>query len=458
MSLVWPILAALGLSLLFSTLHIALVDLARSSLEEIAAIRNRPWATRRISRILADTAGHARVAAVLRVLSDAVLVVFSIAEVADLRGRVSPNASDIAIGLAAGGVLVWAFSVAIPMSVAWHCGERLIYAFSLLLRALYWAGTPFNAAAVFLDEMVRRLAGAPEGDKSEVLQAELLSVVEEGEREGQIDEEEKEMIEAVVEFRNLTAKQVMTPRTEIEAFEATDDLGAVTRIIKEIGHSRIPVYQDSMDNVLGIFYVKDLMRWLAGDASRTAGQPFRLKNILRPALFVPETKPVRELLKELLKKKVHIAMVADEFGGTAGLVTIEDIVEEIVGDIKDEYELPDEGKAEVEVKPDDRTAVVDARAYIDDVNHALTPLGWSLPDSDDYDTVGGFVITTLGRIPEEGESFRHDRALVTVLEASPTRVLKVRLEVQAGEEPAPEDREGTPSDGAETREESPQAE
>jgi putative hemolysin len=439
--LTWTILLALWFACLFSALHIALVDLARASLEEIAAVRNRPRATRRIERILEDTAGHARAAAVARVAFDAVVVVGMVAQVAALRGHGAATAGDAAIGAAVGAALIWVFGVVVPMAIAWHAGERLVYACSLLLRVAHVAAVPLNAGAAWLNEAVRRLSGAPAGEQAEVLQAELLSVVEEGEREGQIDEAEKEMIEAVVEFRNLTAKQVMTPRTEIEAFEATDDLGAVTRIIRQIGHSRIPVYQESLDNVLGIFYVKDLMRWLAGESmpgqgneARRPGQPFRLRSILRPALFVPETKPVRELLRELLQKKVHIAMVADEFGGTAGLVTIEDIVEEIIGDIKDEYEQPDEGRAMVEVKPDDHAAVVDARAYIDDVNDALAPLGWSLPDSDDYDTVGGFVITTLGRIPAQGESFRHDRAVVTVLEATATRVLKVRLEVRPAEE------------------------
>lgn len=437
MSLLWIIVIALALGLVFSTLHIALVDLARASLEEITLVKNRPRTTRRIERILRDTAGHARAVAVIRIVCDGVVIIATVAAVAEARGTWPPTPTDAAIAIAAGSLLVWVFGVTLPMSIAWHSGERLIYTSSLMLRALFWLALPLHSAAAFLDEMVKRLAGAQTGTRGEVLQAELLSVVEEGERVGEIDEAEKEMIEAVVEFRNLAAKQVMTPRTEIEAFESTDDLGAVTRIIRQIGHSRIPVYQESLDNILGIFYVKDLMLWLAGDqkgAARTAGQPFRLRSILRPALFVPETKPVRELLRELLQKKVHIAMVADEFGGTAGLVTIEDIMEEIVGDIKDEYEMPDEGKPEVEVKGDERTAVVDARAYIDDVNDAIAPLGWSLPDSDDYDTVGGFVITTLGRIPEQGESFRHDRAVVTVLEATATRVLKVRLEVRAPDE------------------------
>jgi CBS domain containing-hemolysin-like protein len=145
------------------------------------------------------------------------------------------------------------------------------------------------------------------------------------------------MIEAVVALRDKTVEQIMTPRTEIAAMEYTDDLGAVTGIIRKIGHSRIPVYKGSLDTIVGIFYVMDLMKWLAGSGVRAgSNKPFELQAILRPALFVPETKTVRELMKELLEKKLHIAMVADEYGGTAGLVTIEDIVEEVFGEIYDE--------------------------------------------------------------------------------------------------------------------------
>src|SRR5690606_22699110 len=137
--------------------------------------------------------------------------------------------------------------------------------------------TPLHVLPATVNEVVRPLAGAKSGDQAEVLEAELLSVVEEGEREGQFDEAERDMIEAVFEFRNLTAEQVMTPRTEIEAFELTNDLGAVTRIIRETGHSRIPVYEGSLDNIVGIFYVKDLMRWLAGEGARSNGKPFDLR-------------------------------------------------------------------------------------------------------------------------------------------------------------------------------------
>lgn len=426
----WLFVVAALLGAIFSTLHLALVDLSRGALEEIAEVRNRPRATQRVREILARTSDHARAVALPRVLLDGAAVIGAVLWVAALRGNASPTWADALIGVVVAGAAVWLSGTLVGMALAWYLGERIVYALSPVVRAAAVLCGPFDALARGVNETVRRIAGAKGDQRAEVLEAELLSVVEEGEREGQLDEAERDMIEAIFEFRDLTAEQVMTPRTEIEAFELTNDLGAITRIIKDIGHSRIPVYEGSLDNIVGVFYVKDLMRWLAGDGTRGNGKPFELKSILRPALFVPETKPVRELLRELLSKKVHIAMVADEYGGISGLVTIEDIVEEIVGDIRDEYEAhepPDEAK--VEVKPEEHAAEMDARAYIDDVNDAIEPLRWKIPEADDYDTVGGFVITTLGRIPEQGEKFTHDRATVTVLEATPTRVVRVRLEV-----------------------------
>ncbi|HYE02480.1 MAG TPA: CNNM domain-containing protein, partial [Phycisphaerales bacterium] len=336
---VWIALAALLAGALFATLHLALVDLARAALEEIASLRSRPRASRRVQAILADVPAHARPLGLVRVLCEAVVVLALVAQLALARAAAAPQARDLALGLAIAVPLLWLVNVALASSLAWHVGERAVYSHSHLIRALYLMLTPLRAVARFVDEVVKRLAGVQSSNQSEVLEAELLSVVEEGEREGQLDESEADMIEAVVEFRNLTVEQVMTPRTEVQAFELTNELGAIIRAIRTIGHSRIPVYEGSLDNIVGIFYAKDLMLWLAGDGSRAgpSGTPFDLRSILRPAFFVPETKTVRELLRELLEKKVHIAMVADEYGGTSGLVTIEDIVEEIVGEIRDEY-------------------------------------------------------------------------------------------------------------------------
>jgi CBS domain containing-hemolysin-like protein len=320
----------------------------------------------------------------------------------------------------------------------------MIYACSRLIRLVYILTGPLRIVARFSDEVVRRLTGAAAHSPEQALHTELLSVVEEGEREGQFDESERDMIEAVVEFRNRTVEQVMTPRIDIEALEMTDDLGALINLIKGSNHSRVPVYEESLDHIVGVFYVKDLMRWLAGDGAKGSGKPFSLRAILRPALFVPETKTVRELLAELLKSRVHIAVVADEYGGTAGLVTMEDIVEEVFGDIQDEYEEVEDEPPSVRVHADGRSAEVDARASIGDANAELRDLGLELPESEEYDTVGGFVVTTLGRIPGAGEVLSHGRAKVTVLDAAPTRVNKVRVERVAEPGVLPEGGEETP--------------
>ena len=225
----------------------------------------------------------------------------------------------------------------------------------------------------------------------------------------------------------------MRPRTEIEGLELTDDLGFIRDFITKAGHSRIPVFKGDLDHILGILYAKDLLEFV-GDGSKSE---FELRPILREAQFIPETKPVRDVLSEFKTKKVHMSIVLDEYGGTAGLVTIEDVLEELVGEIQDEYEPEDESLPEILVQSGTRTAEVDARAYIDDVNDALEAIGLSIPDEDEYDTVGGFVLSALGRIPEMGENFQANGVVVRVLEAEPTKVTRVLIEpVAEGEEEA----------------------
>jgi putative hemolysin len=446
-ALVWIGIATLALVVgaVLSTLVQSLRDLSRGTLEEIAAIRNRPAVTKRINFILKDVEGHTAAVALPRVVCNLVLVVALVAYVGQIRGSAAMTWADAGISVGVASVFLWLFGVILPTSVAKHAGEGTIYTWSGVLRTCYILGKPIRGVARVVDEVVRRLSGHTDKNGAEAIEEELLSVVEDAKGEGAFDETEKEMIEAVVQFRNRTVAQVMTPRTEIEAIELTNDLGQVTKAVRDIGHSRIPVYEESLDHIVGIFYVKDLMKWLAGEARSGHGKGFELKTLLRPAFFVPETKTIRELLPELLSKRVHIAMVADEYGGTAGLVTIEDIIEEVFGDIQDEYEAPEEQAAEVKVQVDAKTAEIDARAYIEDVNAEIRSLGVELPESEDYDTVGGFVTVTLGRIPATGETFTNGKLLVTVLGAEPTRVTKVRVQVVADAE-TPEEEGRAPTE------------
>lgn len=442
---IWIALAALLLGGVFSVLHLALRDLAKAALEELGEMGRRPIATRRVQRILDDVDGHAAAMALPRIVLNMVTLIGLVVWIASLRGVGAVGWVDVVIGTALAAALSWVVGAVVALSVANHVGERAIYVFSWLVRGTHMAVAPAGVMVRFFDEVVRRLSGDRPQTEAEEAQAELLSVVEEAEREGAFDEAAREMIEAVVELRSTTVEQIMTPRTEINALEMTDDLEQVKALARSGGHSRVPVYEDNLDHIVGILYAKDLLRWMASDSAR-GSEGFRLKPLLREATFVPETKTVPDLLSELVSAKVHIAMVADEYGGTSGLVTIEDIVEEVFGEIWDEYEKPDEEMPTVLVDAAARSAEIDARAYIDDVNDELEPLGVALPEDEDYDTMGGFVLAKLGHIPKPGETLRYTpgstngddagdggtgrQLLVTVLESEPTRVLKVRVQVR----------------------------
>jgi putative hemolysin len=432
----WLLLIVTGLifGCVLSCLAQALRDLRKPLLEEIATIRKRPGATARVNKIIDDVEGHAASIALPRVVCNLLVVIALTLWVAELRQVERIDWPEIAIGVAVSTLLLWVFGTVIPASIARHAGESLVYRCSLLLRMGYWLVAPFRPFVRLVDEVVRRLAGSTAESTGKAIEQELLSVVEEAQEEGKFDNVERDMIEAVVRFRDRTVAQVMTPRTQIEAMPLSNDLSKVTASIRTIGHSRIPVFEGDMDHIVGIFYVKDLMRWLAGDGggSRT-GRLFDLRALLRPAYFVPETKTVRELLPELLNKRVHIAMVADEYGGTAGLVTFEDIVEEVFGDIQDEYEHGDETAPEVKIDTDARSAEIDARASIEDANYELLrALGVSLPESDEYETVGGFVTVSMGRIPEPGETLQFEGGTILILAAEPTRVTRVQAIFQGG--------------------------
>ncbi len=440
----WWLLLAIGLVMLsgwFGTLTLCLHRFSRGRLSSMAEDTESPRLAHRVEAIVADPHGHAAAMALLRIPLQLAAGISMVMWASGLLGEDEPGWAAAGIGIATASAMVWVFNVLIPQAVARHGAERTIMATSRSIRATRLALGPFGIIVRFTDEIVRRLAGADiqRGDNSP--DAELLSVVTERELDGHIDETERDMLEAVVEFRSTTVEQIMTPRTEIDALAYTDDLDAVLSFVEEHGHSRVPVYEESLDRMQGILYAKDLLRWirLHGGGGTGNGRSFVLREILRPLSFVPETKTVRELLTQLLAEKVHIAMVADEYGGTSGLVTMEDIVEEIFGDIQDEYETAEDAVGGVEIDTSDKSARIDARTPIDDANDELEDLGVELPESDDYDTVAGFVSATLGRIPETGEVFEHGKARVEILEAEPTRVVRVRVtlvepeRVEAGE-------------------------
>ncbi len=427
----WVAVLSTVLGGLLSTIYLCLRDLSRSRLEELAEERRAPAVILRVRHILEDMGGHANSILLPRILCNLVVAVAGVlwlitrSASPDAAAPVAPGLLLPALGVVLSALAILIFGAVIPQSVANHIPEATVLAMARPIRVIYTVMWPVRSVASFIDEVVRRLSGRTDADDAETAQEELLSVVDEVQREGQIDESARDMIEAVVEFRSTTVEQIMTPRTEIEAIDITAHVGDLIRTVREIGHSRIPVYEDDLDHIAGVFYVKDLMRWLAGE--HPPHHAFNMRDILRPAIFVPETKTVHELLRELLAKRVHIAIVADEFGGTAGLVTIEDIIEEVFGEIQDEYEVGLDGPEAPTIDPDARSADIDARTYIDDANDHLAPIGVEFPESEDYDTVGGFVTVGLGRIPTKGERVTLADIRVEIIEAEPTRVSKIRV-------------------------------
>lgn len=417
----WIGVIAFALGGFFASLQMSLRTASRAKAKRLAALRQ---IEDRVDPVFDHRQEHALAVAVVRIVclltGVGFVFVWAIGPDASLSER-WPRAVAAGVICVA---LVYMMGAAVPMSIAEHAGESLVLRAAPLLRVLRAVLMPLLVFARFVDEVVRRLAGAQELTEEEELEEEIRSVVSEKREEGSLDDSGRDMIEAVVDFRTTTVEEIMTPRTEIEGIQLTDDLASVRDFIAQAGHSRIPVYEENLDQIAGLLYAKDLLKLLGGDAGS-----FDLRSTLREARFVPETKRLDELLAEFQRDKVHLAIVLDEYGGTAGLVTIEDVIEEIVGEIHDEYEPESDSLPEIRVISAERAAVIDARAYIDDVNDRLEPLGAELPEDEDYDTVGGYVTTSLGHIPVAGESFRHNGFLVTVLEAEPTRVAQVRIEL-----------------------------
>ncbi|GAB4526956.1 MAG: hemolysin family protein [Anaerolineae bacterium] len=261
-----------------------------------------------------------------------------------------------------------------------------------------------------------------------ITEEEIMTLVDAGHTGGTIEDEEKEMIYSVLQLDQTHVSEVMVPRIDIIALDIQHSLDEAGSVFVNSGFSRVPVYEDNIDNIKGLLYAKDLLaHWNRDDIDKT------IRDLMRPAYFVPETKRVDELLKELQTQKVHLAIVVDEYGGTAGLVTIENIIEEIIGDIQDEYDLNEEADYE-QTGPYEYT--VDASIDLDDLNDLLDV---DLP-TDDSDTLGGYIYTHFGRVPVVGEIIDTEDLTMNVLSVDGRRIRKVHIiRKRTEEEQAEED-------------------
>ena len=412
----WVLIVASVLSCFFAANNLALHHLSRMRLEEVLRHKGKE---EKIETLVRKRNAFIVLTAVIRTVLNLLILLAAVIlfkEATDWRRLLTAT-------LVAGGIIA-VLGVAVPGSLARYAGEPLLAMSLPILRLCHLILQPVLWLLHLCDPIIRRLVGAGtelENGEFSPVEQEIIDVASEGEKAGLMDETQKDMIEAVVEFPNKTVGEIMPPRTDVSGIELSVRLDEVKQIVAETGHSRFPIYDGDLDHIVGVLYVKDLLR-LVG-AERT--EPFEIGQILRDALLVPESKTLRALLEEFQLRKVHLAIVLDEYGGTAGLVTIEDILEEIVGEIRDEYEPPDEAEPEIN-RVNDRCAEADGRVYIDDLNDELEI---AIPEDDDYDTVGGFVFSTLGHIPEVGESFDYENVRVTVLAAEKTKINKIRVEI-----------------------------
>ncbi len=248
-----------------------------------------------------------------------------------------------------------------------------------------------------------------------ITEDEIKTLVEVGQEHGELEEDEKEMITSIFEFGETAIREVMVPRIDMVVIEQETPMEEVVTIIREKGHSRIPVYKERVDNIIGILYAKDILSYLAHKQSE------HMSKLVREAHFVPESKKIDEMLREFQAEKVHMAIVVDEYGGTAGLVTLEDVLEEIVGEIQDEFdkELP------LWEKSEDGTLEVEAKIDLDELNEIMEEDVF--PTSEEYETLGGFVFHLTGNVPKAGETLEFENYRLEVKEASNRRVGKVRI-------------------------------
>ena len=320
--------------------------------------------------------------------------------------------TGLAVGVATGMMtfLILAFGEITPKTIAIRKAEKFSLFVAPIIAFLNIVFQPIAYLIGFITRPFILLFGGKAPEKGPfITQEEIRLILAAGEKEGVIEEAEREMITSIFEFGETVAREVMTPRPDISACDINKSLDEIKKLVIDSGHSRLPVFEKNLDNIVGILYAKDLLK---------VG-PANARDLLRTAIFIPETKKVAELLHEMQAARTHLAIIVDEYGMTSGLVTLEDLIEEIVGEIHDEFERDEKMVEEVGVN----TYLIDGKLSLNDLNDRLS---LDLP-VEDYDTVGGFVFGHLGRSPSVGQVVRLKTLLISVERVSHRRITRVKL-------------------------------
>ena len=312
-----------------------------------------------------------------------------------------------------------------PKRMAMQKPEAIAYKVVPVLLVVKKFTSPFVKILSLSTNAVVRLFGFdPNADEESVTEEEIRMMVDVGEEKGVIENLQKEMINNIFEFDDIDVSDIMTHRTDMVAVEDTDTLKDVVELSIEHGYSRIPVYHEDQDNIIGIVYIKDLLKYISSDNFPESDSP---REYMRDAYYVPFSKSCGSLFDEMTEKRVQMAVVVDEYGGTAGIVTLEDLIEAIVGNIQDEYDNEEE---EI-VEESENIFTIDGTAYIEEVNELV---GDIIPEGD-YDTLGGFLISSLGFLPknEDKNEIQYENLKFTILNVDERRIGKVRVEIEPRE-------------------------
>ena len=315
-------------------------------------------------------------------------------------------------------ILILLFSELLPKVFA---SRNPVLFTKITIVPMYWINVLIYPVSEALAELIKATTSKIKIDKTKTVltKQEISDLSDIGQEKGTLEEEEQELIKSIVSFRQKVAGEIMTPRVDINAISNKFTLDEIVEMINETGHSRFPLYLDDLDNIIGILYAKDILPFLKTEKSNEIVQ---LSKIARKAMFVPKEKKVDDLLREFQKRKMHIAIVVDEFGGTSGLITMEDIIEEVVGEIWDEYDREEDSIKEVS---DDKFMVL-GKTPINEINDVIGVE--VINEESDFETVGGFVFKTAGFIPKEGYNFKTGDYTFTVKEVLRKRIKKVLIE------------------------------
>ncbi len=311
-----------------------------------------------------------------------------------------------------------------PKKIAMQAPEKISFRVVGILLFFSKVFAPFvKVLSVSTNAVVKLLGYDPHADEEILTEEEIRMMVDVGGEKGVIEDVQKEMINNIFEFDDLDAGDIMTHRTDMTAVDVNDPIMDVVKTAIDSGYSRIPVFDDDPDNIIGIIYVKDLLRYIGTDLPKHA-----MRKIMRTPMYVPESKSCGDLFKEMTSKHTQMAVVVDEYGGTAGLVTIEDIIEAIVGNIQDEYDNEEEEISKI----NETTFTIDGLTDIDELDEII---GKDLPEGD-YDTIAGYIISQLGYLPKQGEhsEVMFENIRFTVLEVENRRIEKVKVEILPVEE------------------------